>query len=185
MPKTNWKSWFTFTASRKKSSASGVKFRPQLTVLEGRIVPSPTLPPAAGNGLAAQLAHPNNGNHNGLVNGNHYGQGGQTTLATISGSVIDSQDGTPVVGATVTLTSSTGVTLTTTTDANGNFSFANLQPDTYTLTETTSVGFISTASTAGTAGGDVSVVGQVSSIVVGSGTNATGYVLTESPHIFA
>jgi large repetitive protein len=118
------------------------------------------------------LAHPNNGNH--------YGQ-----VGSISGSVIDSQDGSAVVGATVTLMSSTGVTLTTTTDANGNFSFANLQPDTYTLTETTSQGWVPTGSTAGTAGGDVSVAGQVSGIVVGSGTNATGYSLQESPHIFA
>jgi Carboxypeptidase regulatory-like domain len=180
MSKMNWKSWFTFTASRKKSSTSCIKFRPQLTVLEGRIAPSPTLPPAASHGQAAHLAHPNNGNHSGQVNGNHYGQ-----VGSISGSVIDSQDGSAVVGATVTLTSSTGVILTTTTDANGNFSFANLQPDTYTLTETTAQGWVSTGSTAGTAGGDVSVAGQVSGIVVGSGTNATGYSLQESPHIFA
>jgi hypothetical protein len=176
MSKSNWKSWFTFTASRTKGPASNWKFRPELTVLEGRIAPTPVVPPPSSGGPPVGHVAPGQLNNN----GNHYGQ-----VGSISGTVIDSQDGSFVVGATVTLTSSTGVTLTTTTDAFGNFSFANLQPDTYTLTETTPDGWIPTSSTAGSAGGDASVAGQVSGIVVGNGIDATGYTLTESPHIFA
>jgi hypothetical protein len=174
MSKSIWKSWFNFTASRTKKPASNWKFRPQLTVLEGRIAPSSLVHGPVGGppGQVGKVSHPNNGNHFGQV-------------GSISGTVIDSQDGSFVVGATVTLTSSTGVTLTTTTDAFGNFSFGSLQPDTYTLTETTPDGWIPTSSTAGSAGGDASVDGQVSGIVVGSQANATGYTLTESPHIFA
>jgi hypothetical protein len=44
-------------------------------------------------------------------------------------------------------------------------------------------GFVATASTAGSAGGDASTAGQVSSIMVAAGTNATGYVLAESPRV--
>jgi hypothetical protein len=177
MSKRNWKSWFTFTASRTKRPASSWNFRPELTVLEGRIAPSAVVHPPQGGPPVGHVAPGQLTN-----NGNHIGQVAKT--ATISGTVIDSNDGSFVVGATVTLTSSTGVTLTTTTDGNGNFSFANLQPDTYTLTETTPDGWIPTSSTAGPVGGDASVAGQVSGIVVGSGIVATGYTLTESPHVF-
>jgi hypothetical protein len=167
MSKSNWKSWFTFTASRTKRSASSWKFRPQLTVLEGRIAPSSVVHPPVGG---PSVGHVNHGNHNGQTD-------------SISGSVIDSQTSTPMSGVTVTLTSTTGVTLTTTTDASGNFSFTGLQAGTYTVTETVTGGDIATASTAGSAGGDASVAGQVSGIVLGSGTNATGYGLTESPFV--
>ncbi len=57
----------------------------------------------------------------------------QTTSASVSGSVKDSQ-GAVVPGATVTLTSATkGTVLTAVSDEQGNFFFAYVTPDTYTL----------------------------------------------------
>jgi hypothetical protein len=57
----------------------------------------------------------------------------QTTTASVSGAVADSQGGF-LPGATVTLTSNTqGNTLTAVSDAQGNFQFNVVRPDTYTL----------------------------------------------------
>jgi len=57
----------------------------------------------------------------------------QTTSASVSGSVADSQGGT-LPGATVTLTSRTqGNTSTTTTDREGRFIFGIVRPDLYSL----------------------------------------------------
>ena len=57
----------------------------------------------------------------------------QTTSATVSGTVLDSQ-GATLPGATVTLTSRTqGNVLTATTDAEGRFMFPIVRPDSYTL----------------------------------------------------
>ena len=57
----------------------------------------------------------------------------QTTSASVSGSVKDAQ-GAVVPGTTVTLMSATqGTALTTVTDEQGNFFFAYVRPDTYTL----------------------------------------------------
>jgi hypothetical protein len=58
---------------------------------------------------------------------------GQTTSASVSGSVKDAQGGL-LPGATLTLTSRTqGNTLTATSDVEGRFVFAVVRPDTYTL----------------------------------------------------
>ena len=57
----------------------------------------------------------------------------QTTSASVSGSLTDTQGG-ALPGATVTLTSRTqGNALTATTDAEGRFVFAVVRPDSYTL----------------------------------------------------
>jgi hypothetical protein len=125
--------------------------------------------------------------HTGNGNGGAGGTGGQTSTATISGSVLNSQASSPgnpvgLSGVTVTLTSSTGAVVTATSDQNGNFSFAGLKPGTYSLAETPVSPFVATQSTAGTAGGSAGL-GQVSGIVVAAGTNATGYLLTESPQV--
>jgi hypothetical protein len=62
----------------------------------------------------------------------------QTTSASISGSVSDSQSGV-LPGATVTLTSRTqGNTYTATTDKEGRFTFPIIRPDTYVLKVTLS-----------------------------------------------
>lgn len=58
---------------------------------------------------------------------------GQTTTASVSGSVQDQQGG-ALPGVVVTLTSRTqGNVQTSTTDAEGRFTFAAVRPDTYTL----------------------------------------------------
>jgi len=60
--------------------------------------------------------------------------GGSTTqYGTVSGTVDDATTSTPIVGATVTLG-----TLSAVTNSSGNYSFANLQPGTYTLTASAS-----------------------------------------------
>ena len=65
----------------------------------------------------------------------------QTTSASLSGSVKDAQ-GAVVPGATVTLTSATqGTALTAVSDELGNFFFAYVRPDTYTLKVTPAAGF--------------------------------------------
>lgn len=57
----------------------------------------------------------------------------QTTSASVSGTVKDTQ-GAVIPGATVTMTSSTqGTALTAVTDEQGNFFFAYVRPDTYTI----------------------------------------------------
>src|SRR5512141_2229930 len=57
----------------------------------------------------------------------------QTTSASVSGAVADSQGG-MLPGATVTLTSRTqGNSFTATTDKEGRFVFAIVRPDTYSL----------------------------------------------------
>ncbi len=62
----------------------------------------------------------------------------QTTSASVSGSVSDSQSGV-LPGATVTLTSRTqGNTYTATTDKEGRFTFPIIRPDTYVLKVTLS-----------------------------------------------
>src|SRR6476661_5716844 len=59
--------------------------------------------------------------------------GAQTTSASVSGSVQDSQGGV-LPGVTVTLTSRTqGNVLTAVTDGGGRFVFPIVRPDTYTL----------------------------------------------------
>ena len=64
----------------------------------------------------------------------------QTTSATVSGSVQDSQAGV-LPGVTVTMTSRTqGNTLTAVTDDGGRFVFPIVRPDTYTL-QVTLAGF--------------------------------------------
>jgi hypothetical protein len=62
--------------------------------------------------------------------------GAQTTSASVSGSIQDSQGGI-LPGATVTLTSNTqGNVLTAVTDESGRYNFAIVRPDTYSLKAT-------------------------------------------------
>ncbi|MCP3877540.1 MAG: DUF11 domain-containing protein, partial [Sulfitobacter sp.] len=69
------------------------------------------------------------------------------------------------------------VTLTNTTDSAGHYSFAGLNPGTYTVTETQPAGYISTGATNGTVNGVstgiVAGVNQITSITVGPGEAAT------------
>jgi hypothetical protein len=89
--------------------------------------------------------------------------------------------------ASVTLTlSGGGLTnpLTTTTDAQGNFSFTNLAAGAYTLTETAPTTPANQAGkvTAGTAGGTATATSRnVTNIVLGASTTATGYTFAQVP----
>ncbi len=65
------------------------------------------------------------------------------------------------------------------TDASGNFSFINLRPGTYTLTETQPAGFTDGAETAGSLGGSTAVNDVISGIVVVAGNAGTGYLFAE------
>jgi hypothetical protein len=68
-----------------------------------------------------------------VVAGSHSSLQAQTTSASVSGTVQDSQSGV-LPGVTVTLTSRTqGNTLTTATDGEGRFFFPIVRPDTYSL----------------------------------------------------
>jgi hypothetical protein len=118
--------------------------------------------------------------HNG--NGGQGGGGGQVTTGSISGSVVNDMNGTGISGVTVTLTNdTTGAALTAVTDVNGNFSFAGLQPGSYTLSETAAVGFqLQTSSAAGSLGGTTGL-GAISGIVVAVGSVGTGSTLQETP----
>ena len=89
---------------------------------------------------------------------------GELAPASITGLVyVDANnDGSPagdtgIPGATVTLmgTDDLGnpVTLTTTTAADGTYSFSNLRPGTYKVTETQPVGYLDGKDSAGTSGG--------------------------------
>ncbi|MBL8999268.1 MAG: carboxypeptidase regulatory-like domain-containing protein, partial [Gemmatimonadetes bacterium] len=93
---------------------------------------------------------------------------------SISGTVREDVDNnntgdTPIAGVTVQLKDSTGtVVQTTTTDANGNYSFGNLLPGTYTVTCTTCAaptGFVNGAAYPGSTGGNGAGTGAVPQIV--------------------
>src|ERR1700722_20885794 len=107
------------------------------------------------------------------------------TAGTISGSVLVGNANQPIPGVTVTLTGmdSQGnqVNLSATTDANGNFSFANLNPGTYSIIEQPPLNNIVVNETLGTVNG----VGdgtmdqgnsQFTNVTLASGQSATGYV---------
>ena len=61
------------------------------------------------------------------------------------------------------------VNATLTTLADGTYSFANLRPGTYTITETTPAGFLDGIDTAGTLSGSTAVNDVISGIVLGAG----------------
>ncbi|MBI1927242.1 carboxypeptidase regulatory-like domain-containing protein [Candidatus Poribacteria bacterium] len=80
----------------------------------------------------------------------------------------------PIPGATVTLTGTddlgNSVSLSTTTDASGFYSFTNLRPGTYVITETQPAGYLDGKDTIGTPGGTTGN-DVFSNIVLGAGVN--------------
>ncbi|HEV7403125.1 MAG TPA: SdrD B-like domain-containing protein [Chthoniobacteraceae bacterium] len=88
-------------------------------------------------------------------------------------------------GVTVTLTGTNDlgqpVTVSATTDASGAYTFSNLRPGTYTVTETQPAGYLDGKDAAGTANGvAASVPGDtISAITLPSNTAATGYTFGE------
>ncbi len=75
-----------------------------------------------------------------------------TGLASISGSVVD-EDGDPIEGVILTLSGAADDT--TGTDSDGTYSFPDLFPGVYTVTETQPTGWGDGGETAGSEGGDV------------------------------
>ncbi len=79
-----------------------------------------------------------------------------------------------IAGATVTLTGTddlgNAVSLTTTSASTGAYSFTNLRPGTYTLTETQPAGYLDGKDTVGTPGG-TTTNDKFSAIVLGAGVN--------------
>jgi uncharacterized repeat protein (TIGR01451 family) len=116
---------------------------------------------------------------------------GLVTPSSLAGVVFSDldEDGTQdpgepgIAGVTVTLTGTddlgTPVNLVGATGADGTWSFTNLRPGTYTVTETQPAGFFDGIDTAGTAGGSAAVNDVVSGIVLAPGTAATGYAFAE------
>ncbi|HEY3900126.1 MAG TPA: SdrD B-like domain-containing protein [Chthoniobacter sp.] len=66
------------------------------------------------------------------------------------------------------------VNLTTTTAADGTYSFSNLRPGAYSITETQPTGYLEGFDTVGTQGGSGTVQDVISSVFVTSGTKGTG-----------
>ncbi len=112
---------------------------------------------------------------------------GELPPSSISGVVYNDQDDSGfqngaepgISGATVELTGTddlgAAVSFSTTTASDGSYSFGNLRPGTYTITETQPAGFIDGADGVGTAGGDNSINDTTSSIALAPDTDATGY----------
>ncbi|GAA2993427.1 SdrD B-like domain-containing protein [Actinokineospora diospyrosa] len=101
---------------------------------------------------------------------------GEYVAVSISGTVQD--DGGNGIG-NVSIALSGAATSTTTTAPNGTFTFTNLAPGTYTLTETQPTGYGDGPETNGTPAGNVSVNDVISGIVVSSGNTGTGYIFAE------
>jgi fimbrial isopeptide formation D2 family protein/uncharacterized repeat protein (TIGR01451 family) len=113
---------------------------------------------------------------------------GELTPSTLSGTVyVDSNDngkqdaGEPgIAGVTVTLTGTDdlghAVNVVVQTDANGNYSFPNVRPGTYTITETQPAGYLDGKDAVGTQGGTlgndvISAITVPPSGVTGTGNN--------------
>jgi hypothetical protein len=104
--------------------------------------------------------------------------------SSLSGVVTDTSKN-PVSGVTVNLTGSDSsgkaVNLSATTDANGAYSFGNLQPGTYTITVVPPFAWMTASESVGTLGGSMGQ-DQITGISFSTGgQNGTGYNFMESP----
>jgi hypothetical protein len=103
--------------------------------------------------------------------------------ASLAGSVKVNGSGDPIAGVKITITNTvTGAVLTTTTNDAGAYSFSNLTPGTYTVTQTQPLAYLdgsdslgTGAATAGTLAND-----EFASVVLGSGDAAVNYDFTET-----
>lgn len=91
-----------------------------------------------------------------------------------------------IAGVTMTLTGTDilgrTVNRTATTNANGEYSFADVHPGTYTVTQTQPQGFQSLQNNVGTPAGGTAGDNLISNIVVTSGVNAVAYNFGEVPN---
>ena len=115
---------------------------------------------------------------------------GELKLGAISGTVhvdnngnciLEAENGErPLAGVTIELLNSDlEVIATTTTDANGNYSFDNLLPGTYSIRETQPEGFFTGGEKVGDGGG-AAAENFLTDIVVGSGQKLTQYDFCET-----
>ncbi len=97
--------------------------------------------------------------------------------ASIGGSVADCLAGTPLSGVTVNLLNASGnVIQTTTTNAQGNYQFTGLLPDTtYGVQEIVPTGYLFHVEEAGSVGGSTATDTQITQVTLGDGVAATGY----------
>jgi len=112
---------------------------------------------------------------------------GELLPATIAGTVYQDVDqnglfnglDTGIAGVTLTLSGTddlgAAVNLVATTNPAGLYSFGNLRPGTYAVTETQPGGFTDGSETVGSAGGSNAVNDVLGGIIIGSGNNAAGY----------
>ena len=130
---------------------------------------------ALGNDVATQISLANGQVATGYLFG-------EILPATISGSVLDDGTGNGIPGVTVTLTGTDDlgdpVNVIVVTDANGDYSFVDLRPGDYTVTETQPPGYLDGPDAVGSLGGmpgnDVTT-----NIPVAPGANGTGYDFVE------
>jgi hypothetical protein len=91
-----------------------------------------------------------------------------------------------VAGVTMTLTGTDilgrTVNRTATTNANGEYTFADVHPGTYTVTQTQPLGLQSLQNNVGTPAGGTAGDNLISNIVVTSGVNAVAYNFGEVPN---
>ncbi len=80
-----------------------------------------------------------------------------------------------IVTLSGTETGGTAVHMVRTTDANGNYSFLDLRPGTYTITETQPANYSEGHDNLGSLGGNASVIDIFSAISLGTGANGVNY----------
>jgi len=119
-----------------------------------------------------------------LVDSEQAGDGynfGELEAANLTGQVVDA-DNVGIAGAAITLTGTNdlgeAINIAQNTDASGGYSFADLRPGTYTISEAQPAGYLDGADAAGSLGGTVGD-DVISGIAVASGDEGTGYTFAE------
>lgn len=97
--------------------------------------------------------------------------------------LFDPATDTGLSNVTVTLTGTSDLgaiaPIAVTTDANGNYTFTNLRPGTYAITESQPAGYLDGTDTPGTASGTLVAPDQINAITLNAGKNETGYNFAE------
>ena len=106
---------------------------------------------------------------------------GQVCLVTSGDTCFDNSSGKEALAdVLIELRDDSGTLVESTrTDSNGEYSFSNLRAGTYSITEVTPAGVIDGDARLGTAGGVRQNASYLTQIVVGGGTNASGYDFCE------